>query len=107
MRDGKLGMKVLTSLVLALGLMLGACGGGSQEQREPDWQPRQRAPQVAEHWWHEPVERACEEDGDCEPGQRCQNVRLGTCAGCPRGEETMICVGETQQQENRRRAKNR
>jgi len=108
MRDGSLGMKVLTSLVLALGLALGACGSGTQEQRDPGWQARERVPQVAEHWWHEPVERACDEDADCEQGQRCQNMRLGTCAGCPRGEEAKMCVGEpTPREGNRRRAKSR
>ncbi len=58
---GSFGTKTITGLLLAFGLALGACGGGAQEQREPDWRPRERVPTVAEHWWHEPVERACEE----------------------------------------------
>lgn len=100
MRDGcleigRLQLKVLTGLVLALGLVLGACGGGTQEQqREATWTPRERAPSVAEHWWHEPVEHACEADSDCPRGERCRNMRLGTCDGCPPGEVTRICVGE-------------
>lgn len=107
MRDGSLGMKVLTSLVLALGLALGACGGGNQEQRDPGWEARERVPQVAEHWWHEPVERPCEEDEDCEQGEHCRNMRLGTCPGCPRGEEAMICVGESTEEGSPRRAQSR
>lgn len=110
MRDGcleigRLQLKVLTGLVLALGLVLGACGGGTQEQqREATWTPRERAPSVAEHWWHEPVEHACEADSDCPRGERCRNMRLGTCDGCPPGEVTRICVGEGSSSPTRARA---
>lgn len=90
-RNG-LSMTGVAGLVLALGLALGACGGGEQQQRTADWQPRQRIPSASEHWWWAPVERACEEDDDCESGESCQAMRLGTCAGCPRGETAHVCV---------------
>lgn len=93
MRVGSVGTRILTSFMLAAGLVLAACAG-SQEQRDPTWRPRERVPDTAEHWWWEPVERSCEDDDDCRPGERCRTMRLGTCTGCPRGEQTRICVGE-------------
>jgi len=102
---GSFGTKTITGLLLAFGLALGACGGGAQEQREPDWRPRERVPTVAEHWWHEPVERACEEDADCERGERCRTMRLGTCSNCPPGEQAKICVGDGEQAPRRAQAR--
>lgn len=88
------GTKTFAGLLVAVGLVLGACGAGTQEQqREPNWRAREQAPALAEHWWHEPVERACEEDSDCQQGETCRTVRLGTCSNCPPGEEAKICVG--------------
>lgn len=107
MRD-RVGTKLLSGLVLAAGLVLTACGGGGTEQRTADWQPRQRIPSAAEHWWWEPVERACEEDDDCRTGETCQAMRLGTCTGCPRGESAKICVGPDDDEAQRgRRASSR
>ncbi len=102
MRDSVV-MKALTGLVLAAGLVLGACGGGQPEQRTADWHPRQRVPNSGEHWWWEPVERACEEDDDCQQGETCQAMRLGTCQGCPRGETAHVCVGPDDEEEQRGR----
>jgi hypothetical protein len=79
------------SLALAFGLVLAACGGSSSERAEPTWRPTERTASLAQHWWWEPVERACEEDDDCRAGEVCRNMRLGTCRGCPRGEEAMVC----------------
>jgi hypothetical protein len=98
---GRMVPKALTGLLLALGLMLGACGGGEAQQRTADWQPHQRIPRASEHWWWTPVERACQEDGDCDDGESCQPMRLGTCEGCPRGETARVCVGEDESQESR------
>ncbi|MBZ0121222.1 MAG: hypothetical protein K8H88_29775 [Sandaracinaceae bacterium] len=81
-----------TAMLLALGLVLGACGGGSAERQEPTWRPSQRYANLSPHWWWEPVERTCEEDDDCREGETCNEVRLGTCRGCPRGENHSICV---------------
>lgn len=86
-------LRILIALVLSAGLALGACGGGEPQRRDPNWRASERIPNVAEHWWWEPVERACEEDDDCRDGETCQNMRLATCTNCPRGEQARICVG--------------
>lgn len=85
---------ILVSFVAAMGLALAACGGDDSAARRDDpWRPSDRMPQVAQHWWWEPVERACEEDSDCEAGEHCRVMRLGTCPTCPRGEDAHVCVG--------------
>ncbi|MCZ7685622.1 MAG: hypothetical protein M5U28_45330 [Sandaracinaceae bacterium] len=43
-------------IVLSIGLALAACGGGEPQRRDPEWRARERVPNVAEHWWWEPVE---------------------------------------------------
>jgi hypothetical protein len=85
-------------LALAMAILLAACGG-DPAPRQVDWTPRERAPQAAQHWWWEPVERSCQEDSDCRAGEVCQRVRLGTCPTCPtsgggyvRGQDARICV---------------
>ena len=35
----------------------------------------------------------CEEDEDCRSGEHCRLMCLGTCPGCPRGEDARVCVG--------------
>ncbi len=92
MRDSVV-KKALVGLVLAAGLALSACGGGGSEQRTADWHPHERTPSGSPHWWWEPVERTCENDGDCQNGESCQAMRLGTCEGCPHGETAHVCVG--------------
>lgn len=93
--------RIFIGLVLGLGLALAACGGGEPQRRDPSWRASERVPNVAEHWWWEPVERACEEDSDCRQGETCRTMRLGTCTSCPRGEQARICVGG-QEPANRR-----
>jgi hypothetical protein len=78
-----------TALVLGI---LTACGGGAP-QRDPGWEAAQRLPDLAPHWWWDPLERHCEEDDDCGQGGNCRSVRLGTCSNCPPGENVMMCVG--------------
>ena len=85
---------MVTVALLLAGLLLGACGGGEQERRTPDWRARERASaSLTQRWWWEPVERPCEENDDCENGETCQLMQLGTCPNCPRGEDAKICVG--------------
>jgi len=94
MRNGALAT-LLTSLLLCLGaLALGACGGDESNRREVSWRPSDNLPLYASHWWWDPVEDPCEEDSDCDSGERCQRVRLGTCGNCPPGESHHICVPE-------------
>ena len=95
-------LRILTALVVIAGLATGACGGGEPQRRDPNWRARERLPNVAEHWWWAPVERACEEDDDCDEGETCQNMRLATCTNCPRGEQARICVGEGDEAPTRR-----
>jgi len=80
------------TVLLGLAIAIGGCGGSPPEQRS--WTMPARVPDLAAHWWWDPVERPCEEDDDCEPGESCQGVRLGSCtaARCPRGEDHAICV---------------
>ncbi len=91
MRNGALST-ILACLVSASGLALGACGGDDSARREVTWRPDERLPQHAAHWWWEPPERQCEEDEDCRTGETCHNMRLGTCPGCPRGEDAEMCI---------------
>ena len=97
-------IRVLPMLAVVASLGLGACGGDDSEQRRTtvDWQPSDRLPQTASHWWWQPVERYCEETRDCRQGETCQLMRLGTCPGCPRGENARICVGPDDEEEGRR-----
>ena len=83
---------ILASLVCAGALALGACGGDESPRRETTWQASDRLPIYRTHWWYEPNERACEEDSHCRSGERCRTMRLGTCPGCPRGEDARVCV---------------
>ncbi len=100
--------KTGASVALALGLVLAACGGSPPPERaDPTWRPSERTPGLAQHWWWEPVERPCEEDDDCRSGEVCRNMRLGTCTGCPRGEEAMICVDREGRRGNRQASKRR
>lgn len=87
-------IRVLTLFAIVASLGLVACGGDDSEQRRTtvDWQPSDRLPQTASHWWWEPVERYCEEDSDCRSGEECVFMRLGTCPGCPRGEDADVCL---------------
>lgn len=93
MRNGAL-RTIVASLLCVGALALGACGGDDGPRRaEVTWRPGDRLPQSAAHWWWEPTERACEEDEDCRSGEHCRLMRLGTCPGCPRGEDARVCVG--------------
>lgn len=86
--------------VASVGLL--GCGGDTSQQRtQPTWQASDRLPQLAQHWWWEPVERYCEEDQDCEQGETCQTMRLGTCPQCPQGEIAEICVDPNADDEER------
>jgi hypothetical protein len=91
-------MRGLTlSFVFLLGAacLVAACGGddGDQRRTTPDWQPSERLPVVAQHWWGDPVERFCEETTECRRGERCRPVRLSSCReGCPEGETARVCV---------------
>ena len=88
--------RIVSLLVVLLSLLAFACGGDDAQRRRTavDWEPSQRVSQTSDHWWATPVERYCEENQDCRPNERCQQVRLGTCPRCPRGEDARICVGE-------------
>ena len=79
----------LTVALACFGLM--ACGEAPPPQ-ETTWRPSDRLPLSAQHWWWDPVEYACAEDSDCESGETCQRMRLGTCPECPRGEDAHVCV---------------
>lgn len=87
------GFRILAALALVAGLALSACGGGQPQRRDPEWRARESVPSTAEHWWWEPVERACEDDDDCREGESCRTMRLSSCSNCPRGETARICVG--------------
>ena len=79
--------------VVIMALVLGIACGGSPPPRDPGWEASQRLPDIAPHWWWDPVERACEDDDDCGPNGECQRVRLGTCPNCPPGETAHVCRG--------------
>lgn len=91
MRNGAI-TRILAGLVVTGALALGGCGGDDSARREVTWRASDRLPNSASHWWWDPVERTCEEDSDCVADERCQLMRLGTCPGCPRGEDHEICV---------------
>mgnify|MGYP001628086446 CR=1 FL=1 len=97
--------RLVSLLVVLLSLLALACGGDDADRRRttPDWEPSQRVPTSSERWWAEPVERYCGEDRECRQEETCQQVRLGTCPRCPRGEDARICVGETEEPRARAR----
>lgn len=90
------GRGLLAAGLVIAALVLAACGGSPPP--EDPWRPSGRVLNVSDRWWWEPVEIYCEEDDDCQPGESCQNMRLATCANCPRGESTGVCVGPDGQQ---------
>lgn len=94
-------IRALGVLVVVASVGLLGCGGESPQRTDPTWQASDRLPQLAQHWWWQPVERYCEEDRDCQAGETCQTMRLGTCPQCPRGQVAEICVGPNSGGENR------
>ena len=102
MRNGALS-GILASVFFLGALLLGGCGGDDSARREVTWRASQRLPLTGTHWWWEPVERSCAEDTDCRTGERCQRMRLGTCSGCPRGEDHEICIPRDQSSAQARR----
>jgi hypothetical protein len=93
-----------TLFALVLATLAASCGSDSTRP-DPEWQPTARTPYTGDRWWWTPVERHCEEDEDCEAGETCVRMQLGTCPRCPRGEDEMVCQGPNE--EGPRRAQQR